>query len=149
MEGTALFNTPLGALIAWTASAFFERRRRLRGSMQRAREDRRSAYPAFLVATAAGETSMDVARGHDNDATASARSGTVLRDSSVLFRRREPSLVADESVLDEVTRTVALLRTYRDVVAQGLLFEAEEVQQARAAFDERRDRLTRVMRESL
>lgn len=150
VEWTGIFNTALGALIALTASAFFERRRWLRESAQRAREDRRSAYVAFLAATAAAsETLINIARGHDNDMTASARAGTVLRDSSVLSRRLELTLVADDSVLDEVTRMIALLRTYRDVVAQGLLIENEQVQQARAAFNEQRDRLARMMRESL
>jgi hypothetical protein len=121
---TGLLNTALGALIALGASAFVERRRWLRESEHRAKSDRRAAYIAILDATAAAsETLLNIARGHDNDETSSARAGTVLRDSSVLSRRLELTLLADERVLEEVGRVVGLLRTYRDVVAQGLAFE--------------------------
>ncbi|MFD0069446.1 hypothetical protein [Streptomyces sp. NPDC127574] len=57
--------------------------------------------------------------------------------------------MADDHVVRQATHTVALLRAYRDTVAQGLPFEAEELQRARVAFNEQRDRLTQHMRGTL
>jgi hypothetical protein len=140
----------MGALIALAASALAERRRWARESEQRTRDDRRAAYVAFLNATAeASEILINIARGHDRDDTALSRAGTVLRDSGVLPRRLELSLVADDHVVRQTTLTVTLLRTYRDTVAQGLVFETEEFQRARTAFNEQRDRLTQHMRGTL
>lgn len=140
----------MGALIALAASALAERRRWLRESEQRTRADRRAAYVAFLNATAdASEILINIARGHDRDETALSRAGTVLRDSNTLARRLELSLVADDHVVEQAVLTVTLLRAYRDAVTQGLAFEAEEFQRARAAFNEQRDRLTQQMRGTL
>lgn len=140
----------MGALIALAASALAERRRWLRESEQRTRDDRRAAYVAFLNATAeASEILINIARGHDRDDTALARAGTVLRDSNVLPRRLELSLVADDQIVEQATLTVALLRTYRDTVARGLTFDTEEFQGARTAFNDQRDRLTQRMRGTL
>lgn len=140
----------MGALIALAASALAERRRWLRESEQRTRDDRRAAYVAFLNATAeASEILINIARGHDRDETALARAGTVLRDSNVLPRRLELSLVADDQVVEQATLTVTLLRTYRDTVARGLTFDTEEFQGARTAFNDQRDRLTQRMRGTL
>lgn len=140
----------MGALIALAASALAERRRWLRESEQRTRDDRRAAYVAFLNATAeASEILINIARGHDRDETSLARAGTVLRDSNVLPRRLELSLVADDQVVEQATLTVALLRTYRDTVARGLTFDTEEFQGVRTAFNEQRDRLTQRMRGTL
>jgi hypothetical protein len=150
VELVGLLNTALGALIALGASAFVERRRWLREREQRARDDRRAAYIGFLDATAAAsETLVSIARGHDRDDVASARAGTVLRDSNVLSRRLELSLIADDAVVEEAARMVEVLRVYRDVVAQGLVFDTEEVQRARTAVLEQRVGLTQLMRESL
>jgi hypothetical protein len=150
VEWTGLVNTTMGALIALGASAFAERRRWARESEQRTKDDRRAAYIAFLNATAeASETLVNIARGHDRDETAQARAGTVLRDSSVLSRRLELSLYAEDGVLEEVSRTVASLRAYRDAVCGGLSYDADEFQRARAAFNEQRDRLTQLMRRTL
>ncbi|MFD9460812.1 hypothetical protein [Streptomyces sp. NPDC060027] len=150
MEWTSLLSTTMGALIALAASALAERRRWLRESEQRTRDDRRAAYVAFLNATAeASEILINIARGHDRDETALARAGTVLRDSNVLPRRLELSLVADDQVVEQATLTVALLRTYRDTVARGLTFDTEEFQGVRNAFNEQRDRLTQRMRGTL
>ncbi|MET9899616.1 hypothetical protein [Streptomyces sp. NPDC006446] len=150
MEWTSLLSTTMGALIALAASALAERRRWLRESEQRTRDDRRAAYVAFLNATAeASEILINIARGHDRDETALARAGTVLRDSNVLPRRLELSLVADDQVVEQATLTVALLRTYRDTVARGLTFDTEEFQGVRTAFNEQRDRLTQRMRGTL
>ncbi|WRZ88530.1 hypothetical protein OHB54_05335 [Streptomyces sp. NBC_01007] len=150
MEWTNLLSTTMGALIALAASALAERRRWLRESEQRTRADRRAAYVAFLNATAdASEILINIARGHDRDETALSRAGTVLRDSNTLARRLELSLVADDHVVEQAVLTVTLLRAYRDAVTQGLAFEAEEFQRARAAFNEQRDRLTQQMRGTL
>ncbi|WP_406376074.1 hypothetical protein OG788_41485 [Streptomyces sp. NBC_00647] len=150
MEWTSLLSTTMGALIALAASALAERRRWLRESEQRTRDDRRAAYVAFLNATAeASEILINIARGHDRDETALARAGTVLRDSNVLPRRLELSLVADDQVVEQATLTVTLLRTYRDTVARGLTFDTEEFQGARTAFNDQRDRLTQRMRGTL
>ncbi|MEU8793157.1 hypothetical protein [Streptomyces sp. NPDC048643] len=150
MEWTSLLSTTMGALIALAASALAERRRWLRESEQRTRDDRRASYVAFLNATAeASEILVNIARGHDRDEMALARAATVLRDSNVLPRRLELSLVAEDHVVRQATHTVALLRTYRDTVAQGLPFDAEELQRARVAFNEQRDRLTQHMRGTL
>ncbi|MFG2310489.1 hypothetical protein ACGFS9_17720 [Streptomyces sp. NPDC048566] len=150
MEWTSLLGTSVGALIALTASALTERRRWLRESERRTLDDRRAAYVAFLNAIAeAGETLVGIARGHDADATALARAATVLRDSSVLSRRLELSLVADEQIVRLAERTVVLLRTYRDAVARGAPFASDEVQHARVAFNDQRDALTRHMRGTL
>ncbi|MET9889092.1 hypothetical protein ABZZ47_02560 [Streptomyces sp. NPDC006465] len=150
MEWTSLLSTTMGALIALAASALAERRRWLRESEQRTRDDRRAAYVAFLNATAeASEILINIARGHDRDDTALARAGTVLRDSNVLPRRLELSLVADDQIVEQATLTVALLRTYRDTVARGLTFDTEEFQGARTAFNDQRDRLTQRMRGTL
>ncbi|MCX5008237.1 hypothetical protein OHB05_37325 [Streptomyces sp. NBC_00638] len=150
MEWTSLLSTTMGALIALAASALAERRRWLRESEQRTRDDRRAAYVAFLNATAeASEILINIARGHDRDETSLARAGTVLRDSNVLPRRLELSLVADDQVVEQATLTVALLRTYRDTVARGLTFDTEEFQGVRTAFNEQRDRLTQRMRGTL
>ncbi|WP_371667514.1 hypothetical protein OG985_07720 [Streptomyces sp. NBC_00289] len=150
MEWTGLVNTTMGALIALAASAFAERRRWARESEQRTKDDRRAAYIAFLNATAeASEILINIARGHDRDETALARAGTVLRDSSVLSRRLELALFAEDDVREEVNRTVGALRTYRDLVSQGLAYEADEFQRARTTFNEQRDRLTQLMRRTL
>ncbi|MFD7712968.1 hypothetical protein [Streptomyces sp. NPDC059786] len=152
MEWTGLLNTALGALIALGASAFVEHRRWSRESTQRANDDRRAVYVAFLDATAtASETLINIARAHgDGDGEdVSVRAWTVLRDSSVLSRRLELALVADDRVLAEVGKLVAMLRAYRDVVSEGRYFDTGEFQHARTAFNEQRDRLMRVMRESL
>ncbi|MCL7428973.1 hypothetical protein [Streptomyces sp. YS415] len=150
MELVGLLNTALGALIALGASTLVERRRWLQESRQRARDDRRAVYLGFLEATAAAsETLVSIARGHDADDTACARAGTVLRDSSVLSRRLELSLIGDDAIVEEAGRMVVLLRAYRDVVVQGLTFDTEEVQRTRAAVHQQRDRLTRLMRETL
>ncbi|MEU3792258.1 hypothetical protein [Streptomyces fructofermentans] len=150
MELTGFINTALGAVIALGASAFVEWRRWRRERDQRTRDDRRAAYISFLNATAAAsETLINIARGHDSDETAFARAGTVLRDSNVLSKRLELALAADDTVLAEVTRMVVLLRVYRDVVAKGVTYEADEFQEARVAFNEQRDRLTQLMRKTL
>ncbi|MER5474449.1 hypothetical protein [Streptomyces sp. NPDC002685] len=150
MEWTSLLSTTMGALIALAASALAERRRWLREIEQRTRDDRRAAYVAFLNATAeASEILINIARGHDRDETALSRAGTVLRDSNTLSRRLELSLVAEDHVVEQAALTITLLRAYRDAVAQGLTFETEEFQSARAAFNEQRDRLTQHMRGTL
>lgn len=140
----------MGALIALAASALAERRRWLRESAQRTRDDRRAAYVAFLNATAeASEILINIARGHDRDETSLARAGTVLRDSNTLSRRLELSLVAEDHIVQQAALTIALLRTYRDTVARGLTFDTEEFQGVRTAFNEQRDRLTQHMRGTL
>ncbi|MGW3668248.1 hypothetical protein [Streptomyces sp. NPDC005141] len=150
MEWTSLLSTTMGALIALAASALAERRRWLRESAQRTRDDRRAAYVAFLNATAeASEILINIARGHDRDETSLARAGTVLRDSNTLSRRLELSLVAEDHIVQQAALTIALLRTYRDTVARGLTFDTEEFQGVRTAFNEQRDRLTQHMRGTL
>ncbi|MFD7680532.1 hypothetical protein [Streptomyces sp. NPDC060187] len=150
MEWTSLLSTTMGALIALAASALAERRRWLRESEQRSRDDRRAAYVAFLNAiAAASEILVSIARGHDQDERALARAGTVLRDSNVLPRRLELSLLADDHIVQHAARSVALLRTYRDTVVRGLTYDTEEFQLALRAFDEQRDRLTQHMRGTL
>ncbi|MFF3611518.1 hypothetical protein [Streptomyces sp. NPDC002580] len=150
MEWTSLLSTTAGALIALVASTSTERRRWKRELGQRTRDDRRAAYVAFLNATAdASEILISIARGHDRDDTALSRAGTVLRDSGVLPRRLELSLVADDHVVRQATLTVTTLRAYRDTVTRGLTSESEELQHARTAFNEQRDRLTQQMRGTL
>ncbi|MFJ3669628.1 hypothetical protein ACIPSE_24545 [Streptomyces sp. NPDC090106] len=150
MEWTGILSTALGAVIALGTSAYVEHRRWSRESAQRAREERRAGYVAFLDATAqASETLVNIARGHDRAEDTTGRAGTVLRDSSVLSRRLELALVAPDDIMAEVTEAVALLRVYRDAVAQGLPYESDEVQAARAAFNDHRSQLTRLMRTSL
>ncbi|MFI0960445.1 hypothetical protein ACH4S8_03325 [Streptomyces sp. NPDC021080] len=150
MEWTSLLSTTLGAFIALAASALADRRRWLREREQRSRDERRAVYVAFLNATAeASEILIGIARGHDHDDRALARAGTVLRDSNTLARRLELSLVADDHVVRQAVLTVTLLRAYRDAVTQGLTPETDELQRARAAFNEQRDRLTQQMRGTL
>ncbi|MFB7241611.1 hypothetical protein ACFCYX_03945 [Streptomyces populi] len=150
MEWTNFLSTTIGALIALAASWLAERRRWQRDSQVRSREDRRAVYIAFLNATAeASETLFSIARGHDRDEGSLSRAGTVLRDSQTLARRLELALVADDHIVRQAALTVTTLRAYRDAVAQGLALEAEEVQRARDAFNEQRDRLTQQMRGTL
>ncbi|GGM10665.1 hypothetical protein GCM10010129_63350 [Streptomyces fumigatiscleroticus] len=150
MEWISLASTALGALIGLTASFALDRQRWRRESDQRGRDDRRAVYTSFLTATAeASEILFNVASGHDTDAAASARAQTVIRDSRVLSRRLELSLVADDAVLREANHLVDRLRAYRQVVGQGLSHDAEAVDQARTEFNEQRDRLIEVMRKTL
>ncbi|MFJ9865229.1 hypothetical protein [Streptomyces sp. NPDC101165] len=150
MEWISLASTALGALVGLAATFVLDRERWRRESDQRRRDDRRAVYTSFLAATAeASETLINIARGHDTDASASTRAGTVLRDSRVLSRRLELSLIAEPAVMAQANALVDRLRAYRHVVGQGLADDTEAVDRARLAFNEQRDQVIEVMRRTL
>ncbi|MGW0766109.1 hypothetical protein [Streptomyces sp. NPDC002676] len=150
MEWINLASTALGALVGLTATFILDRSRWRRESEQRRRDDRRAVYTSFLAATAeASEILINIARGHDSDESAANRAQTVIRDSRVLSRRLELSLVAEPAVMREANCLVDRLRDYRAVVGQGLADDAEAVDEARVAYNEQRDQLVETMRKTL
>ncbi|MFE1878759.1 hypothetical protein [Streptomyces diastatochromogenes] len=150
MEWIGLASTALGALVGLAATFVLDRERWRRESDQRRRDDRRAVYTSFLAATAeASEILINIARGHDADASASSRAQTVIRDSRVLTRRLELSLIAEQAVMEQANRLVDRLRDYRHVVGQGLAGDTEAVDQARMAYNDQRDQLVEVMRKTL
>lgn len=150
MEWTAPVSTALGALIGLGSSFLVDRQRWRRDRELHKRSDLRSAYAAFLQATAeASEILWNISVGYDSDETAQARARTVLRDSSVLSRQFELSLVASDMMADATSALIKLLIGYRDAVGQGLSHDDEEVRRPRKEFNRERERLIRVMRETL
>ncbi|WP_225832400.1 hypothetical protein [Streptomyces sp. NK08204] len=150
MEWISLASTALGALVGLGATFVLDQARWRRESEQRRRDDRRAVYTSFLAATAeASEILFNIAHGHDTDASATSRAQTVIRDSAVLSRRLELSLVAAPAVMREANRLVDRLRDYRRAVGQGPAEDTQAVDQARVAYNEQRDRLVEVMRGTL
>ncbi|GAA3834168.1 hypothetical protein GCM10022403_078800 [Streptomyces coacervatus] len=143
-------STAIGGLIALGSSFLVDRHRSRRDRELHKRSELRSAYAAFLQATTeASEILWNISQGHDNDETARARALTVLRDSSVLARRFELSLVTNDEMTASTSQLIKLLIAYRDAVGRGIPYNDEELSRPRKEFNHERERLIRVMRETL
>jgi hypothetical protein len=150
MDWTAPVSTALGALIGLGSSFLVDRHRWRREQELLQRNDLRSAYAAFLQATAeTSEILWHVSRGYDSDETAHARVRTVLRDSGVFSRQYELLLVANDDMAESTNHLIKLLIGYRDAVVQGLPYDNEETIRRRKEFRRERERLIQVMRETL